>query len=224
MPLLDASRGAHQLPDRTGGAAPEHRADQRGEDERDAVDQQHGVAQVAIRSEHVLQGLQQDEVDRVSARVETPREAQVVRVPQARDVREVARRRERARGAAGCGSPAARQRRGDPHPIGPVGDDRDLRADQIADLLRQPLISHEPHRDPGYGLRGSHRREEELIGMRAKHPEVGLVAHAGDILEQTRERSGGLGGGGRRRGEHPAVGIEQQHHIGADALGVVVGG
>jgi len=104
-----------------------------------------------------------------------------------------------------------------------VGDNRDLRPDQIADFLRQRVIGHEAHRDPGDRLRGAHRREEELIRMRAKDPEMRLVAHAGGIPDQTRERSGGLGGGRRRRREHPAVRVEQQHHIGADALGVVAG-
>src|ERR1700732_3984489 len=48
---------------------------------------------------------------------------------------------------------AGRRRRGGPQdPIVPVGDNRDLRADQIPDFLRQRVIGDEPHRDPGNGL------------------------------------------------------------------------
>ena len=103
-------------------------------------------------------------------------------------------------------------------------EDRHLRADEIAHSLRERVVGHEAHRDPGDDLGGAHRREEELVRILTQHPEEGPVALAGNILEQTRERSGVPGGRGRRGGEHPAVGIEEQHHVRADALGVVPGG
>src|SRR5207237_63851 len=117
------------------------------------------------------------------------------------------------------------QRRGDEQrPTVPVGDDRHLRADEIAHSLRERVVGHEAHRDPGDDLGGAHRREEELVRVLTQHPEQGSVALARNILEQTRERSGAAGGRGRRGGEHPAVRIEEQHHVRADALGIVSGG
>ena len=232
LPLLDAARRLYQLADRTRGAAPEHRADQRGQDERDAVDQQHPVAQVAVGSEHVLQRLEQDEIDRIAATLESPGVAQVLGLAEARDARQAprvrrigARCRERERRVESRAALGGRQRRGDEQrPTVPVRDDRHLRADEIAHSLRERVVGHEAHRDPGDDLGGAHRREEELVRVLTQHPEEGSVALAENILEQTRERSGAIGGRGRGGGEHPAVGIEEQHHVRADALGVVPGG
>src|SRR5207244_13225444 len=102
-------------------------------------------------------------------------------------------------------------------------EDRHLRADEIAHSLRERVVGHEAHRDPGDDLGGAHRREEELVRTRTQHPEQGSVALAGNILEQTRERSGVTGGRGRRGGEHPAVRTEEWYDVRAHTIGIVSG-
>jgi len=63
LSLLDALRGARQLTDGACGGAAEHRAHQPRHEERDAVDRQHRIAQLAVGREHLALRLQEPHVD-----------------------------------------------------------------------------------------------------------------------------------------------------------------
>ncbi len=68
-----------------------------------------------------------------------------------------------------------------------VGDEGDVRADQVTQRLREGVIDGKAHRDPGNRLGGAHRRKEELVGPIVEHDEVRQIARRARLIEQTRQ-------------------------------------